>query len=60
MNTKSIRMTWLNDLCKKGTKENIRNQIEELNNLERSTLLNKPNAVRENVIPFSVTYSPTF
>ena len=55
-------MTWLNDLCKKGTKKNIRNQIEELNNLERSTLLNKPNAVREfqNVIPFSVTYSPTF
>ena len=53
-------MTWLNDLCKKGTKKNIRNQIEELNNLERSTLLNKPNTVRENVIPFSVTYSPTF
>ena len=46
MSTKSIQMTWLN---------NIRKQIEELDNLERSTLLNKPNAVRENVTPFSVT-----
>ena len=44
----------------KGYKENIiRNQIEKVDNLERSTLLNKTNAVRKNVIPFSVTYSPT-
>ena len=43
----------------KGYKENIfRNQIEKLDNLERSTLLNKTNAVRKNVILFSVTYSP--
>ena len=35
-------------------KENIIwNQIEKVNNLERSTLLNKTNAVRKNVIPFS-------
>ena len=52
-----------NDLVKrlveKGYKENIiRNQIEK-DNLKRSTLLNKTNAVRKNVIPFSVTYSPT-
>ena len=44
----------------KGYKENIiRNQIDKVDNLERSTLLNKTNAVRKNVIPFSVTYSPT-
>ena len=53
-----------NDLVKrfveKGYKENIiRNQIDKVDNLERSTLLNKTNAVRKNVIPFSVTYSPT-
>ena len=52
-----------NDLVKrfveKGYKENIiRNQTEKVDNFERSTLLNKPNAVRKNVIPFSVTYSP--
>ena len=27
--------------------------------MERSTLSNKTNAVRKNVIPFSVTYSPS-
>ena len=44
----------------KGYKENIiRNQIEKVDNLERSTLLNNTNAVRKNVIPFPVTYSPT-
>ena len=43
----------------KGYKENIiRNQIEKVDNLERSTLLNKTNAVREHAIRFSVTYSP--
>ena len=43
-----------------GYKENIiRNQIKKIDNLERSTLLNKINAVRKNVIPFSVTYSQT-
>ena len=35
------------------------NQIEKVDNLERSTLLNKTNAVQNNVIPFSVTYSST-
>ena len=44
----------------KGYKENIiRNQIEKVDSLERSTLLNKTNAVRKNVVPFLVTYSPT-
>ena len=44
----------------KGYKENIiRNQIEKMDNLERSTLLNKTNAVRKNIIPFSATYSTT-
>ena len=43
-----------------GYKENIiRNQIEKVDNLERTTLLNNNNAVRKNVIPFSVAYSPT-
>ena len=37
----------------------IRNQIEKIDNLERSTLLNKTNALRKNVITFSVTYSST-
>ena len=45
---------------KKEYKENIiQNQIEKADNLEISTLLNKTNAVRKNVIPFSVTYSAT-
>ena len=53
-----------NDLVKqfvqKRYKEDIiRNQIEKIDNLERSTLLNKTNAVQKNVIPFPVTYSPT-
>ena len=53
-----------NDLVKrfveKGYKENIiRNQIRKVDNLERSTMLNKTNAVRKNVITLSVTYSPT-
>ena len=53
-----------NDLDKrfvgKGYKENIiRNKIERVDNLERSTLLNKTNAVRKNVILISVKYSPT-
>ena len=44
----------------KGYKENIiENQIEKVDNLARSTLLNKCNAVQKNIIPFSVTYSPT-
>ena len=51
-----------NDLVRrfmrKVYKENIiRNQIKK-NNLERSTVLNETNAVRTNIIPFSVTYSP--
>ena len=50
-----------NDLVKlfveKGYKENIiRNQIKKVDNLERAALLNKTNAVRKNVIPFSVAY----
>ena len=53
-----------NDLVKrfveKGYKENIiRNQIRKVDNLERSTMLNKTNVVRKNVITLSVTYSPT-
>ena len=43
----------------KGYKENIRNQIKKVDNLETSTLLNKTNAVWKNVIRFSVTYHPT-
>ena len=51
-----------NDLVKrfmeKGYKENIIcNQIGKVDNLERTTLLNKTNAAWENVIPFSVRYS---
>ena len=51
-----------NDLVKrfmeKGYKENIScNQIEKVDNLERTTLLNKTNAAWKNVIPFSVRYS---
>ena len=37
----------------------IQNQIERVDNLERSAQLNKTNAVRKNVISFSVAYSPT-
>ena len=53
-----------NDLVKrfveKGYKENIiRNQIRKVDNLDRSTMLNKTDAVRKNVITLSVTYSPT-
>ena len=53
-----------NDLFKqfveKEYKENIiQNQIEKEDNLERSTLLNKLNAVPKIVIPFSVIYSKT-
>ena len=43
----------------KGYKENILNQIKKVDNLERSTLLNKTNAVQKNIVLFSVTYSPT-
>ena len=53
-----------NDLVKwfveKGCKENIiQNQIKKVDSLERSTMLNKTDAARKSVIPFSVTYSPT-
>ena len=53
-----------NDLVKrfveKGYKENItRNQIEKVQCLEISTLLNETNTVWKNVIPFSATYSTT-
>ena len=57
MNTKSIQMTWLSDSLKKGTKNIIRSQIEKVDNLERSTLLDKTNSKWRNVIPFSVTFS---
>ena len=44
----------------KGCKENIiQNQIKKVDSLERSTMLNKTDAARKSVIPFSVTYSPT-
>ena len=44
----------------KGFKENmIPNQIERVDSLARSTLLNKTDAVPRNAIPFSVTYSAT-
>ena len=40
-------------------KENIiRNQIKKKDNLERSTLLNKTNAIQRNIIAFLVAYSP--
>ena len=49
-----------NDLVKqfmeKWYKEKIfRNQIEKVDNLEGSALLNKTNSVQTNVIPFSFT-----
>ena len=45
---------------KKGYKENIiQYQIEKVYNLDRSTLLNQTNAIRKNVILFSVKYSLT-
>ena len=57
-------MTWFNDLWKKSTKktsfetkpskQSINSEIKE-----RSTLLNKTNAIRKNVTPFLVLYSPT-
>ena len=44
----------VNRFVEEGYKENISwKQIEKVDNLERSTLLNKTNAVRKNVIPFS-------
>ena len=44
----------VNRFVEEGYKENIIwKQIEKVDNLERSTLLNKTNAVRKNVIPFS-------
>ena len=45
---------------KRGYKENIiRNQIKKVDTLERSTLLNKTNAVRKKGILFTVTYIKT-
>ena len=45
---------------KRGYKENIiRNQIKKVDILERSTLLNKTNAVRKKGILFTVTYIKT-
>ena len=45
---------------KRGYKENIiRNQIKKLDTLQRSTLLNKTNAVRKKGILFTVTYIKT-
>ena len=47
-------------MWKKGTKKTqLETKSEKVDNLERSTLLNKANAIRKNVILFSVTYSPT-
>ena len=44
----------VNRFVEEGYKENIIwKQIEKVDNLERSTLLNKTNKVRKNVIPFS-------
>ena len=49
-------MTWLS----KENKENIiRNHTEKVDNLEGSTLSNKTNVVAKNVIPFSITYTPS-
>ena len=53
-------MTWLNDSWKKGTKKtSFETKSKKADNLEKSALLNITNAVRKNVIPFSVTYNPT-
>ena len=53
-------MTWLNNSWKKGTKKtSFETKSKKADNLEKSALLNKTNAVRKNVIPFSVTYNPT-
>ena len=47
-------------ICGKRVQRNIiRNQIKKVDSLERSTMLNRTDAARKNVIPFSVTYSPT-
>ena len=44
---------------KEYKENNIRNQIEKVDNLDRSILLNKTNTIWKNVIPFLVTYCPT-
>ena len=45
MDTKSIQLDLVKRFVEKGYKENIiRNQIEKADNLERSTLLNRPSA----------------
>ena len=61
MNTKGIQITLLKDSWRMDTKKtSSKNQIEKLDNLKRSTLLNKTNAKRKNLILlFSVAYSPT-
>ena len=57
-------MTWFNDLWKKSTKKTSfetkpRKQTINSEIKERSALLNKTNAIRKNITPFLVSYSPT-
>ena len=55
MSTKSIQMTWLNDLLKKGTNKN---QLKPNRKSRQSGEFNS-NVVQKNVTPFSMTYGPT-
>ena len=60
MNKKACSNDLVKQFVENWYKENIfQNQIEKIDNIERSTLLNKTDAERKNVIPFSLTYSPT-
>ena len=57
MNRKAYSNDLVTQFGEKWYKENIfQNQIEKLDNLERSNLLNKTNAERKNVTAFSLTF----
>ena len=57
MNTKSIQMTRLNDLCQRGTRKYLKPNRKSRQSREISSV--KTNAVRKKVIAFSATYCPT-
>ena len=60
MKSKTSLLSLVKRFVEKGYRENIiLKQIEKVDNLERSTMLNKVNAVQKDVIPFLVTYSST-
>ena len=57
MNRKAYSNDLVTQFAEKWYKENIfQNQIEKVDNLERSNLLNKTNAERKNVTAFSLTF----